>query len=172
MKTINTPSVTNITRVVPFDSLSISKNEIILKNKNKEENSIEYAELDKIYINRCKLSFLNIMGILSLPFFLIVFCSPYLPIEVLFILGLFGFTALYLKVTKFRWHQLNVCQNDGTVYVKKFFKKTKQEHINLVNLVKNEMFHYRINKDNEDENISLTIEIEKNYDFPPLSIAT
>lgn len=156
-----------------FNSLSIVESGIVLKNKNKEEYPVLFSELEKIYIKRCKLTFLFKTGFLILSTALIPILSPYFSLEVLFFAIFLFFIPLYIKMYSIKWYQLQILLNDGTFYKFYFFSKTKQEYIIMVNLVRKEMFNYQIKKDIQYEYDSLS-KIENEEEIKPfldLSIA-
>jgi hypothetical protein len=148
-------------RITPFDTLKIDEKRLILINKKEEEFGILFSELDKIYIKRCQLSFFPKVGITVTSLFFISVLANYLLIEIVLFASLFFVIPLLLWMNNYKWYQLNLRLIDGTFYSTTFYKEKKQEQINLVNVVKKEIYdnHIRSNFRNEKESVAELFEV-------------
>jgi hypothetical protein len=154
-----------------FTSLSIVENGLILKNKKKEESTILYSELSKIYIKRCQLSLVFKLAFILIPLFLTSIFVHFFPIDMLLFVVSIPLIPLFVWVNNYKWYELNILLNDGAFYIKKFYIKAKYEHINLVNGVKKEIYEYQIECNYQFEK-SLKVDlVEANYSLSTLSIA-
>jgi ABC-type multidrug transport system permease subunit len=126
-----------------FKTLTLEKHGLIVVNKKKEKTTIMFSELNKIYINKHKFSNLNKIGFMTLVLFSIIISSFYLQLELL-VASSFLYIPLIAKMNTYKWYQLNVLLDDGTFFNKIFYTITKQEYINLVNVVRKEIFDNRI----------------------------
>lgn len=171
MKTNISPTKAVISnKITPFITLKIDEKRLILINKKEEEFGILFSELDKIYIKRCQLSFFLKVGITLTSLFIISVLSKYLLIEIVLFASLFFVIPLLLWMNNYKWYQLNLRLIDGTFYSTTFYKK-KQEQINLVNVVKKEIYdnHIRSNFRNEKESVAELFEVSNS--LSTLSIA-
>lgn len=123
-----------------FNNLTLVDNGVILKINNKEETTVLFSELDKIYIKKHKLNFLNKIGFLSIMLILLYISILYLPIEIVLFTSI-PFILLIAKINAFKWYQLKIFLNDGTLFKKVFYAEKKYEYINLVNSVRKKIFH-------------------------------
>lgn len=156
-----------------FESLDRIENGLVIKNKKKEEIKIEYSALFKIYIRKCKLNLYKKIGILSLLLLLIPALDNYLPIElIIFAIGILAIPMM-VKLNNYIQYQLVLQDYEGAIYKRNFGVKTKQEHINLINIVRKEIFQATIDNNTiqpripkEDINV-----IDEKQVFSALSIA-
>lgn len=139
-----------VARTNKFNTLTLVDHGVILKIKKKEETTILFSELDKIYIKKHKLNFLNKIGFLSIMLILLYISTLYLPIEIVLFTAIL-FILLNAKINTFKWYQLKIFLNDGTFFNIVFYAEKKYEYINLVNSVRKKIF---------DETCS---RLEKNY---------
>lgn len=168
MNSIATNSTTYST--TKFDTLNIIDNGLILIKKNKEKNTILFSELNKIYIEKCKLSLRNKIGLISLFLILIAIFSRYLPIEIELLTSIL-LIPLFAKISNHKRYLLKILLKDGTFLVKKINQDTKQEHIKMVNMVRKEIFDNHVMFNIQKEIPSTAKKISEDYAFPSLSIA-
>lgn len=168
MKSIATNSTTYST--TKFGTLNLIDKGLLLIKKNKEEHVILFSELNKIYIKKCKFSFLKKIGLLSLFLILIATFSNYLPIEIVLLASIL-LIPLFAKINTYKKYQLNILLKDGTFFIKNFNQDTKQEYIKMVNLVRKEIFDNHIIFNIPKEIPSTEKKISEDYAFPSLSIA-
>jgi hypothetical protein len=162
---------TNLNRITSFDSQTIVENGIFIKHKSNEEKIILFPEIEKVFINKFKLSTLNKLGYISIPMFLIFLMLNCLPLDFLVFVALFVCIPILIKMHNYKWYQFNIHLNDNTFYKKKFFMKTKQDHINMVNLVRKEMHNVSKKDILQKNSIEENKMIEELYVYTTLSIA-
>lgn len=161
----------NSNRILPFNTLKIAGNKLVLINKKEEEFSILFSEVDKIYIKRRQFSFFIKVGITVTSLFLISILANYELIEIVPFAALFFFIPLFVWMNNYRWYQLNLLLNDGNFFRKTFYKEKKQEQITLLNVVRKEIYNNHIRSDFRDEKRTNVNLVETNKSFPTLSIA-
>jgi hypothetical protein len=124
-----------------FSSLKIEGDRLILINKKKEETVILISELHKIYITKHQFSFIIKMGIALIPLVLTFIFNNNFPLETALFVFFLLFIPLFVGLNNYRWYQLQLLLNDGVVFKKVFFTRTKQEQINVIHSVKKEMYN-------------------------------
>lgn len=142
----------NSDRITRFKSLKIVENRLVLVNKDEEIYNILFSELDRIYIRKRQFNVFYKLGIFAISLFLLSILNNYMLIEIVLFVAVFLFLPLFAWTIDYKWYQLNILHQNGTFYMKTFYKKEKQEQISLVNVVKKEVFDTsnRINfRDNE-----------------------
>ncbi len=107
-------------------------------------SSILYSDIVKIYIEKQKLELKIKLGILSVLLLLVFTSIVFLPIEMALI-SLFLYLPLLVWIYDFKSYQLKIIDQSNTLYFKKFYKSNKQEHIELVNSIRKEIFDNKIN---------------------------
>jgi len=107
---------------------------------------------------------------MTLVLFSIFISSFYLQLELL-VASSFLYIPLIAKMNTYKWYQLNVLLDDGTFFNKIFYTITKQEYINLVNVVRKEIFDNRIQSNLINKNDLEAIAIVEDYSFQALNIA-
>jgi hypothetical protein len=142
---------------------------VILSNKNKEETVILFSEVNKIYIRKSKFSFLNKIGLVSVLLIITAVCSVYLPMEIVLPASIL-FIPLIVKMHTYKKYRLHIQLCDGTFFIKGFNKSIKQEYINLVNVVRKEIFDNQIRTNVKNLNPTLVTTIVEGYTFSALSI--
>lgn len=156
--------------VYKFRTLNLDENRLILIKKNKEETSILFSELNKIYIKKYKFSFLNKIGLSSLllvPTFLFLI---YLPMEMVLLKSILDI-ILIARIITFKRYQLNVIVNDGTFFIKNFKKDSKQDNIKIVNVVRKKIFENQIRSNIQKETPSTEKTRSEVYAYPSLIMA-
>lgn len=136
-----------------FSTLSFVEKGVIVTKKNKETTTILFSELNKIYIRKHKFSFQSKIGFLSLLLIITAIIAIYLPIEIIMLVSTLSI-PLIVMINRHKNYQLYLQLYNGTSFSKGFNNKTKQEHINLVNRIRNEIF------DNHKFNIQIIKSIE------------
>lgn len=126
---------------------------VIVTKKNKETITILFSELNKIYIRKYKFSFQRKIGFLSLLLIITAIISIYLPIESVMLTSILSIPFMVM-MNRYKSYQLYLQLYNGTSFSKRFNNKAKQEHINLVNRIRNEIF------DNHKFNIQIIKSIE------------
>lgn len=124
---------------IKLDRLTLCENGLILIKKRKEENTILFSEIKKIYIKKNKFSFLQKAGIVAILFVFLTISAFYLPTETL-LLALFPFIPLVVEAINYKWYSLCFLDQNTTFYFKTFNSTNKYDYINLVNTVKKEIF--------------------------------
>lgn len=153
-----------------FRTLNLDENRLILIKKNKEETSILFSELNKIYIKKYKFSFLNKIGLLSLllmPTFLFLI---YFPMEIVLLKSILDI-ILIVRLNTFKRYQLNVIVNDGTFFIKNFKKDSKQDNIKIVNVARKKIFENQIRSNIQKETPATEQTISEVHTYPSLIIA-
>ncbi|TDD94094.1 hypothetical protein [Flavobacterium cellulosilyticum] len=143
---------------IPFVSQTILDNGILLVFKNKEDKYILFSKIGRIFINKSKLSTSNKLRLSAIALMLVFLMLLYLPIDFIVFAILFVCIPILIKIHKFKWYQFNVNLLDGTLYKKRFFMNSKQDHVNMVYLVRKEIYNYNLSLDLEFVN-SLKLEI-------------
>jgi hypothetical protein len=155
--------------IMKFKTLSVFENGLILKNKNKEEKNVLFSEVHKIYIKKCKFSFLNRIACLSILFILLSIFAKYLPVEIMLLASIILFTII-VKMNIYKWYQLNLHLIDGTLHYKFFFGSKKQSYLNLVHLVRKKNFDNRIKSNFQFDTPKEFKTVDQEFLFPGLSI--
>jgi hypothetical protein len=126
----------NIKRI---EDLRCNRNGLLLIQNCIEIKSISYSDITKVYIKKQKLEPKIKFGLL---FFLLVPLASsivYLPIEMVLI-SLFLYLPIVVWMYDFKSYRLQLIDKSKTLYFKKFNSFTKQEHIDLVNTIRKEIF--------------------------------
>lgn len=126
-----------------IDSLTSDNSGIIVAHKKKEVSSILYSDIVKIYIEKQKLELKIKLGILSVLLLLVFTSILFLPIEMALI-SLFLSLPLLVWIYDFKSYRLKIIDQSNTLYFKKFYKSNKQEHIELVNTIRKDIFDNKI----------------------------
>ena len=126
-----------------IDYLTYNNSGLIVAHKQKEVSSILYSDIVKIYIEKQKLELKIKSGILSVLLLLVFTSIVFLPIEMALIF-LFLSLPLLVWIYDFKSYRLNIIDQSNTLYFKKFYKSNKQEHIELVNFIRKEIFDNKI----------------------------
>jgi hypothetical protein len=145
-------------RANKFITLNLVENNVVLINKNKEETIISFSELNKIYIQKYRFSFLNKIGLLSILLIPTVLFFIYLPIEVVSLASIISIIFI-AKLNTYKRYQLCLFLINGTFFIKDFKHSTKQDNINILNGVRKKIFEnqIRLNIQNETPLIKMTI---------------
>lgn len=130
--------------IAKFKTLSVIENGLLLRNKNTELKSILFSEVCKIYIKKCKISLVNKINYLAISLVLLSIAAKHLPLELVLLASLIFFTFLIEKMNTYKWYELVVHLDDGTIHSTEFHSSKKQEYINLVNRIRKACFDYRI----------------------------
>ena len=155
-----------------LDSLTLNENGLILINKRKEENSILFSEIKKIYIEKNKFSFLHKAGIVSVLFVLLTISTVYLPTEMVLSVS-FLFIPLMVKVSNYKWYRLCLLDHNTIFYFKKFNNNNnnKYNYIKLADTVKKEIFYNKIMPPIQYSGIEENAAIIEDFAYPNLNIA-
>ena len=156
-------------RTHKFGKINLVENGLVLIKKNKEQTDISFSELNKIYIKKYKLSFINKTGILLILLILPAISSIYLSKEIV-VLTLILFIPLTVKINTYKRYQLHILLNDGTFFIKNLKKDAKQDHINLVNLFRKEIFDNRVKYNFQRQTPSTNETLSKDYAYSSLRI--
>lgn len=124
-----------------FNSLTIGESRLVLRNKEKDKFIIFFAELNKIFIKKRQLSIFFKIGIIGLSLFFLAILENYFSLGLVLVVGLFLVLPFFVWSNNYKWYQLIILHHDGTFFIKTFYKKEKQEQINLVNVVKKEVIN-------------------------------
>lgn len=152
-----------------FKKLNLVENSVVLINKKKEETIISFSELNKIYIQKYKFSFLDKIGLISILLILTFVFFIYLPIELVFLASILA--IIYIaKLNNYKRYQLNLLLNNRTLFIKKFKNNTKQENINIVNGVRKKIFENQNRLNIQNEKPFTKISIGEENSFSTLSI--
>jgi len=166
---ILTPS-SKSTTILRFNKLTIEENGLIVKNKKNEEMSILYSEINMVYIKKRKLSLPSKIAFIMLLLMLLASLSIFLPIEFLMLSSILCI-PLIAKMNTYKWYEFNLQIKDRKLYVKVFYLRTKQEHINFVNQVRNQLFECQIKSNLQYQNAYFEEEITNKYSHSILSSA-
>jgi hypothetical protein len=153
-----------------FSSVTIRGNELIVTNKHEEETTILISELQKIYISKRQFGFIFKIGVTIFLLFLLTIFYNYFELEILFFSCFLLFFPLFVKLNNYKWYHLRLVHTDGRFFKKVFYTTTKQEQINFVNSVKEEMYYNLIRSNFENEKSAAVYINEANYSYGHLSI--
>ena len=153
-----------------FDGLTVDETGLILINKRKVENTLLFSEIKKIYIKKNKFSFLQKAGIVTVLFVLLTISTFYLPTEIV-LSASFLFIPLMVKLNNFKWYHLCLLDQETTLYYKIFYSNNKEEHINFVNTVKNEIYYNQIKPLIQNAEVEERDVILEDFTLSNLSIA-
>jgi hypothetical protein len=137
-----------------FVSQEINKKGIVIIYRNREKETILFSDITKIFINKFKLTTSNKLVLIAIPFMSVFLIQNFIPTDFLFFVALFICIPIVTKIYNFKYYHFNIQLTTGTFYKKKFFIRSKQEHMYLVNLVRKEMFNYHSNLDVKFANIT------------------
>jgi len=153
----------------PFESISYGDRGIIIQF-GKNTKNISFSELEKIYIQKKTLSFSSIL-ILNLILLLAIGCLSFYFSSVGVFITSFLFLPLTSRLTRYKKYQLNVKLIDGTLFVKSFYNETKQDNINLVNVIRKKIFDNQIilNNKNNLESSSIERTVAEDYFYLELT---
>ncbi|QBN17872.1 hypothetical protein [Flavobacterium nackdongense] len=142
MNTIFEPQHTK--RIKKIDCLSCNKNGLIVVQNSIEMSSISYSDIVKVYIKKQKLEPKIKFGILLVLLLALATSMVYLPMEMVLI-SLFLYLPIFAWMYDFKSYRLQLIDKSQTLYFKKFSSINKQEHIDLVNTIRKEIFEKRTN---------------------------
>lgn len=122
-----------------IDRLTLSQTGLILIRKKQETNSISFSEIEKIYIKKNKLNPLIKIGMLSFLLSTALASIFFWSMEkVLF--SLFLYLPILTWIKNYKTYRLQVLDLSNTLFSKQFYTINKQEHIDLVNTIRKEIF--------------------------------
>lgn len=146
-------SITYSSKTTPFDSQSIIDNGIIIKFNNKEEKKLFFYTIEKSFIKKHKISAKYKLGLVTIQILVLQLIFIYSTLEILFFMVLFVCIPVVLSIQNFSWYLFNVQLIDGTLYQKSFSKNAKQDHIDMVKLVRKGVCDYNLSIDFENSNM-------------------
>lgn len=162
---MNTKTTPNNHTLTSFISQEINEKGIVLKYRNRENETVLFSDITKIYINKFKLTNSNKLGLIAIPFISVFLIHNFIPTDFLFFVAIFICILIVAKINNFKYYQFNVQLSTGSYYKKIFFTSSKQEHIDLVNLVRKEMLAYYSNIDLKFANLTnIEVEFENSSD--------
>lgn len=125
-----------------FDSLSYTKNELVLNFKKKEELKISFSKLEKVYIKKHKLNpFVEFISI-AFPFIFVLMAINYLPFYSMILVSIMVILPVILFVVKFSWYRFYVRLEDGTIFRKKINLKLITENFSTLEKIKHEYLYF------------------------------
>jgi len=130
-----------------FFDIKNSDNELVLINTKKEEISIPYSDLKKIYIKKNKINVSLQKSLVAVLLLLFSITSYMSHPEIGFVPMMLGIPLLS-KTHRFKWYHLQLELQDGTVFSKRFYCDKKHFYINAVNRIKSDLFYYQVNGSN------------------------
>lgn len=146
MNTITTETIVRtLSSTTRFDSLTFSKNGLLLKFRNEQEIEIHFADLDQIYIKKHKLNpFMEFIGI-SFPFLFVFMAIQYLPFNLMILVSIISIISVFMSIVNYKWYRLYVHLNDGTTFRKKISSDLKCENISIIEKVRTEYLYFTAN---------------------------
>jgi len=162
----------NTKHIKKIDLLTLTDTGLILAPKRQEATSILFSEIKKIYIKKCKLDLKRKLGILSFLLLLLFSSIVLLPIEMV-LMSLILYIPILVWMQNYKSYRLNFIHQSNTLFFKKFYSNNKQEHIDLVNAIRKEIFDNQINSlSSLNKDLKPTVSaIVEEYSFQSLSIA-
>lgn len=131
-----------MTNTTKFDSLTFSKNGLLLKYRNEPEIEIPFADLDQIYIKKHKLNpFMEFIGI-SFPFIFVFMAIQYLAFDLMILVSIISILPVFISIINYKWYRLYVRLNDGTTFTKKIASDLKIENISKIEKIRTEYLYY------------------------------
>jgi len=137
MNTIIKPLANN--NIKKIEDLRCNNNGLLLIQNSIEMTSISYSDIVKVYIKKQRLEPKIKFGILFVLLLPLASSIVYLPIEMVLI-SLFLYLPIVVWMYDFKSYRLQLIDESQTLYFKKFTSFTKQEHIDLVNSIRKEIF--------------------------------
>lgn len=161
----------NTKSIKKFDLLTLTYTGLILAPKKQEAASILFSEIEKIYIKKCKLDLKRKLGILSFLLLLLFSSVVFLPIEMV-LMSLILYIPILVWMQNYKSYRLELLGRSNTIYFKNFYRDDKQEHIDLVNAIRKEIFDNQINSPKAFKAVVKPESEEiQDYSFQSLSIA-
>lgn len=99
--------VQKLTHSTKFDTLTFSKNGLLLKYRNEQEVEIPFTNLEKIYFKKHKLHPIVELIVISLPFIIVFKAVQYLPF-LMTIVSLVSVLPVFLFFINYKL-ELNIC---------------------------------------------------------------
>jgi hypothetical protein len=164
MSTINNTIITR-----KFKSISLIDTGILVKPNAKEQHTILFSEMRKIYIRKLKFSSFNKLIIAGLMCILMVIYALFMPIEIV-AFTLLLFIPLIVKMNNYKKYELHVCLNNETYLIKKINKESRNMYINMVNIVRKEIFRIQITSNYIDDKIKNVETIVEEFSHENLSV--
>ena len=125
-----------------FDSLTFSKNGLLLKYRNEQEIEIPFANLGQIYIKKHKLNpIVEFLGI-SFPFLFVYMAIQYLPFDLMILVSIITIISIFKCVVNYKWYRFNIQLKDGTSFKKKISLDLKTENVSILEKVRTEFIYY------------------------------
>lgn len=153
-----------------FGSFAMAENGIVLKTKTKEETTVLFSELNKIYITKSNYSLTRKLILMTIVFLLTTIFSVYLSIELITITTIL-YIPLIVKMNTYKKYELTLQLHDGTFFIKGFNKETKQDCINVVNLIRKKIFENKMNFNIQIESLPIQTPIVEDHLLSSLSFA-
>lgn len=122
-----------------IDRLILSHKGLILIHKKQEATSISFSEIEKIYIKKNKLNLKIKIGMLSFLLSMALASTFFLSMEMV-LFSLFLYLPILTWMKNFKTYRLQVLDSSNTLFSKQFYTINKQEHIDLVNTIRKEIF--------------------------------
>jgi len=127
-----------------FESHYFFENRLRLQLNNNTEQLILFSEVQKIYIQKYKLGWLQKVALITLFIGALCIVSVFFSTE-LVMLSSALLIPIIVKLNLYKWYELHLKLKEGQLYTKEFYSNTKHEHIQFVNKVRSQIFECQIN---------------------------
>jgi len=166
------PQTTYATVMTTNRFVELKNNEIglILVNTKKEEISIQYSDLIKIYIKKNKFNSSTKIGFVFLLLLLFSIAS-FTSHQEIALLQMMLSIPMIAKISHHKWYHLNLELQDGTLFSKPFCSNKKHYYINLVSRIKSDLYYHQIESNCKTKKHLKRETLEEDFDITKLSIA-
>lgn len=129
-------------KIKKITCLELADQGLFLKNKKQEMLSMPFSEMEKTYIQKCKLSFVQKMGIIALLFGFFIVSMKLLPLDIV-VLSLALYVPLLVLTQKYKWYRMCIIDKTNTIYYTVFNNENKELYINKMVAIRKGMYDNR-----------------------------
>ena len=129
-------------KIKKISSLEFTDRGLFLKNEKQDIVSIPFSEMEKTYIQKCKLSFIQKIGLLALLTLLFIGSMKVISFE-LAIISLILYVPLVVLTQKYKWYRMCIIDKTNVLYYTVFKNENKELFINKVVAIRKGMYDNR-----------------------------
>ncbi len=131
--------VTTKNKNIKISSLTIANTGVIVVNAKQESLFISFSEIEKVYIQKSKLSFIQQAGIAT--FLLNVVFNSFLIMSLeMVLISLLLYVPLLVYIKNYKLYRLYLLHKSNALFFRNLKRANIQEHFNHVSTIRNKLF--------------------------------
>jgi len=157
-------------KIKKISSFDFAEEGLLIKNEKQDVLSVPFSELEKTYIQKCKFSLVQKIGLSA--FFVLLFISSLkmISFELAFI-SLILYVPIFVAFNNFKWYRMYIIDNTDTRYFTVFYPGSKELFVSNVVAIRKGIFDNRQNQRIQYVEIYKPIATEVQEDFRELSLS-